>query len=87
MLERHILKHEKSIDSSLSAEDLLVQLHEAGASPVDAIRTLMAGKKMSLADAKAMLSRSPSWQTENAIADALHNEVLNEPGFKAVDDK
>lgn len=82
-----MLKHEKPIGSSLSAEELLVQFHEAGVSPVDAIRTLMVVKQMSLADAKVALSRSPSWQRENAIANALHDEVLNEPRFRAVDEQ
>jgi ribosomal protein L7/L12 len=53
----------------------LATLHEAGASPVEAIKALRIGRGLSLADGKKALNASPSWFAEARAADALHEEI------------
>ena len=63
------------------ASEALVCLHEAGASPVQAIRALRDGRGLSLAEAKAALMRSPAWAAESEAATRLHDELLEALGL------
>ena len=53
----------------------LTRLHEAGASPVEAILALSEGRGLSLSDGKTALMRSPAWAREAAAAERLHDEL------------
>ena len=66
---------------SESAEEALAALHDAGATPVHAIKALRNGRGLSLGDAKIKLMESRSWSEEAAAAGRLHehlDELLKE---------
>jgi ribosomal protein L7/L12 len=71
-----------------SVEAALVALHDAGASPIGAIKALRAGKDLSLGEAKQALHASPAWYSEARTAEALHEqflEALNEEDVESRD--
>src|SRR5690606_5612335 len=63
----------------VSTEEALAALHDAGASPVRAIKALHEGRGMSLRDSKAALMESPSWHAEAAAANRMWEELTAEP--------
>lgn len=70
-------KFAKIAEQSESHEAALIALHEAGASPIEAIKSLMDGRGLSLADGKSKLGESPVWKSETAAADQLHEEIVD----------
>lgn len=58
----------------LTAERL-VALKNAGAAPMEAIKTLHQEFDLSLAEAKQALARSPAWTVEAAAGDVLHAQI------------
>jgi len=73
---------EKIARNSRSAEDALVALHDAGASPIQAIKALRIGMGLSLIESKIALHSSPAWAAEAGAAEQFHNELL-----RAVDEE
>ena len=61
--------------NSPSAELALRSLHEAGASPVEAIKALHDGRGMSLSEAKSALHVSSSWEAEARAAEAIWDDI------------
>jgi ribosomal protein L7/L12 len=61
---------------SATVEDALVQLHEAGASPIQAIKALREGKGLALGEAKLALHASPAWHKEAREAEEFHDELF-----------
>ena len=57
------------------SSEALVLLHDAGASPVLAIRALMEGRGIPLAESKAALMASPAWAAEAKAAESLHDQI------------
>ena len=58
-----------------TTECALVLLHEAGASPIDAIRALVHGRGFPLKEAKQALHTSPAWHVEARSAEAVWEEI------------
>ena len=54
----------------------LKELHDAGATPIEAIKALHLDYSFGLAEAKRRLSLSKHWQSEARAADVLHAHVL-----------
>ena len=59
-----------------TSDDLaLVELHELNVSPVQAIKALMDGRNLSLAQAKEKLMKSSAWKIEAEQATHLHDQI------------
>ena len=68
---------EKIARNCASVEDALVALHDAGASPIQAIKALHDGRGISLGEGKSALHTSPAWIAEAEAADFLHDKITN----------
>ena len=66
---------EKIARESPSDEEALYELHEHGANALQAIKSLIAGRGVSHADAKLKLIESPAWHLEAEKAKNLHHQV------------
>lgn len=66
---------------SATVEDALVRLHEAGATPIRAIKALSEGKGIDRGQAKTALLASPAWAVEARAAEEFHDGL-----FKALDE-
>ena len=66
---------EKIARESLSDEEALHELHEHGADAIQAIKSLIAGRGVSHADAKLKPLESPVWHVEAEKAKNLHHQV------------
>jgi len=62
------------------AAERLIALKRAGATPVEAIKTLHLEFGLSLAEAKQALARSPAWTAEVVAGDVLHAEIVQSDG-------
>jgi hypothetical protein len=62
-----------------TTEAALVALHDAGASPVQALEALVHGRGLTLRDAKLALASSPAWEVEVRAAEPLWDELIDEP--------
>jgi ribosomal protein L7/L12 len=60
---------------SLSDESALLKLHEFGATPILAIKSLVTGRGLSLKEAKEKLLNSPCWKAEAENANNLHLQI------------
>ena len=65
---------EEIAKKSESVEEALVELRDAGATPIHAIKALRNGRGLSLGEAKRKLMESPSWREEAAAANRLHEQ-------------
>ena len=70
-------KYEKIARGNGSIEATLELLHDAGASPIDALKALRTGRSLPLGERKEALSRSPAWETETKAADQLHQKIID----------
>jgi hypothetical protein len=59
----------------LTLEDLLRLLRDRGLTITEAMKALMAVEKISLAEAKVIVSSSPVWQEIVEAAQPLHDEL------------
>jgi ribosomal protein L7/L12 len=66
--------------NSATVENALVRLHEAGASPIEAIKALREGMGLDLGQAKLALQASPAWHVEARSAEKLHDQALGALG-------
>ncbi|MGE3347496.1 MAG: hypothetical protein AB7I35_08680 [Ramlibacter sp.] len=54
----------------------LEELRQMGVTPVETIKAIREAKRVSLGEAKRLLSLSPAWAAEVRAADLVHDEVL-----------
>ncbi len=68
-----------------TVDHALVALHDAGASPVLAIKALREGRGLSLTDGKKALHASPAWAVEARAAEGFHKQLCE--AFDGLDEE
>ena len=58
-----------------STEEALTALHDAGATPINAIKAIRSERNLSLADAKTKLMESPAWHEAAESNMRLHEQL------------
>ena len=73
--ERSVTDFEEIARKSCSDEEALHKLQQHGASAVQAIVSLVEGRGLPIAEAKAKLVQSQAWCVEAASAKKLHDQI------------
>lgn len=74
-LENMIEECQKRVSHGASREDLILYLHHEGITIVDSMKVLKEIYKISLGEAKEIVTAHPAWTDEVRSADILHEQL------------